>query len=88
MAARGVMANVRVSAMAQVENAGALRAMAKAADLPVMVPAAPVAMTVAAIRAEIRAANANGRMMLLNSVLSLPRRFSRTIRSVKFSAAR
>ena len=88
MAARGVMANVRVSAMAQVENAGALRAMAKAADLPVMVPAAPVAMTVAAIRAEIRAANANGRMMLLNSVLSLPRRFSRTIRSLKFSAAR
>jgi hypothetical protein len=88
MAARGVMAIVRVSAMAQVENAGALRAMAKAADLPVMVPAAPVAMTVAAIRAEIRAANANGRMMLLNSVLSLPRRFSRTIRSLKFSAAR
>jgi hypothetical protein len=85
MAAHVVMVNVRVSAMAQVENAGALRAMAKAAALPVMVPAAPVAMTVAAIRAEIRAANANGRMMLPNSVLSSLRRFSRTIRNLKFS---
>lgn len=87
MAARGVMATVRVSAMAQAENAGALRAMAKAEALLVMVPAAPAGMTVAAIPAEIRAAHVNGKMTLLNSVLSSLRRFSRTIRSLKFSVA-
>jgi hypothetical protein len=85
MAARVVMVNVRVSVTVRAENVGALRATDKAAALRAMVQAAPVAMTVAAIRAEIRAGNAHGRMMLLNSVLSSLRRFSRTIRNLKFS---
>ena len=92
MAAHVAMAIVLVSVTVQAENVGALRATDKAAALRAMVQADPAAMTVGAIPAEIPAeipaAHANGRMMLLNSVPSLLRRFSRTMRSLKFSAAR
>ena len=87
MADHVAKAIVLVSVTVRAENVGALRATDKAAALRAMVQADPVAMTVGAIPAEIPEAHANGRMMLLNSVPSLLRRFSRTMRSLKFSAA-